>query len=63
MTADTTDADQAAIRAGAEQRLEELRRVRAVLLPDADDPAVLSELVAVQGQIRAAEQALAEAQR
>lgn len=55
-------AEAEAIRADAEQRLEELRRVRAVLLPDADDPAVLSELVAIQGQIRQAEDALREVQ-
>jgi len=44
-----------ATRADAERRLRELRRVRAVLWPDRDDPRVLSELVSVQGQVLAVE--------
>ena len=45
----------AAVRADAEQRLEDLRRVAVVLWPDRDDPLVLSELTTVLSGIRAAE--------
>jgi hypothetical protein len=54
-----TAAEASAIRVDAALRLQELRAVRAVLWSDRDDPAVLSELVSVQSQIRSAEQALA----
>jgi hypothetical protein len=46
----TTERD--AICADAHARLQELVRVRAVLWPDRDDPAVLSELAVVQSAIR-----------
>jgi hypothetical protein len=42
----------------AERRLAELHAVRGLLLPDQDDPEVLSELVNVESQIRSAEHAL-----
>jgi hypothetical protein len=53
-----TPAEQRAIRTDAEQRLVELRRIREVLLPDADDPDVRSELTTIDSEIRAAERAL-----
>jgi hypothetical protein len=52
----TTEAE--AIKNDAASRLAELRNVRAALWPSRDDAAVLSELVTIQSQIRAAEQAL-----
>jgi hypothetical protein len=54
-----TAAEASAIQTDAELRLQELRAVRAVLLPDADDAHVVSELTMIDSQIRAAEQALA----
>jgi hypothetical protein len=48
-----------ATRADASLRLRELQAVQAVLLPDADDPVVLSELTSVQSQMRSAQQAIA----
>jgi hypothetical protein len=53
-----TIAEQDAVKADAELRLEELRAVRAVLWGDRDDPVILSEIVTIQSQIRAAERAL-----
>ncbi len=47
-----------AIRADAEARLGELRRVAAVLRPDAEDAAVMSELTVIESEIRSAEKAL-----
>jgi hypothetical protein len=47
-----------ATRADASLRLEELRAVRSVLLPDRDDAEVLSELTMIESQIIAAEVAL-----
>jgi len=62
----TTDHSRAqerrAIRADALDRLSELHAVRAVLLPDKDDPHVLSELVSIESEICAAEAALAGAE-
>jgi hypothetical protein len=55
-----SDREQSAIRTDAQERLAELRAVRAVLWGDRDDPAVLSELTAIQSQIRSAEGALSE---
>jgi len=51
-----------AIRADALDRIGELHRVRAVLLPDADDPVVLSELTSIESELCAAEAALAGAE-
>jgi hypothetical protein len=48
-----------ATRVDAELRLAELQAARAVLLPDADDPEILSELTAVESQMRSAQQAIA----
>jgi hypothetical protein len=47
-----------AVRADAKARLQELQAVRAVLLPDADDAHVQSELTSVENQIRSAKAAL-----
>jgi hypothetical protein len=58
VTLSPTPDEQRAIRSDAEHRLVELRRVRDVLLPDADDAAVMSELTTIDSEIRAAEQAL-----
>lgn len=55
-----TTAEREAIKADATARLAELRRVRGVLWGDRDDPEVMSELVVVLGQIKAAERTLAE---
>lgn len=53
------DAESAAIKADAERRLGELRRVAAALWPDREDCGeVLSELTSVMSQIRAAEAVL-----
>ena len=60
MTTDMTVAEQRAVRADAEQRLSELCAVRDVLLPDRDDPEVLSELTVICSQIEAARGALDE---
>jgi len=51
-------AEQAAIVADAEQRLEELRRVARDLWPNRDDAFVMSELVSVMSAIRQAERAI-----
>jgi len=51
-------AEQAAIVADAEQRLEELRRVARDLWPNRDDVFVMSELVSVMSAIRQAERAI-----
>jgi hypothetical protein len=55
-----TAIEQHAVRVDAELRLRELQAAREVLLPDADDPEVMSELTAIQSQIRSAEGALSE---
>ena len=52
------ETETAAITADAERRLAELVAVKKVLLPDADDAAVLSELTEVESQIAAAERVL-----
>ena len=52
MTTDT------AIRTDAQRRLAELKAVRDVLLPDRDDPLVLSELSTIASEIASAERAL-----
>jgi hypothetical protein len=54
-----TAIEQHAARVDAELRLRELQAVRAVLLPDADDSYVRSELTTIEGQIRSAQQAIA----
>lgn len=54
----STTSEQQAIGADAALRLRELRNVRAVLLPDRDDPEVLSELTSIDSQILSAEHAL-----
>jgi hypothetical protein len=51
-------AEASAIQTDAELRLRELQAVREVLLPDADDPEVLSELTSIESQIRSAKAAL-----
>ena len=56
MTVTPTPAEQRAIQTDAERRLVELRRVPDVVLPDADDAAVMSELTTIDSEIRAAEQ-------
>jgi hypothetical protein len=53
-----TSAEAQAIHTDARARLTELVAVREALLPDRDDPAVLSELTAVESQITAAKKAL-----
>jgi hypothetical protein len=58
MTEHPTETD--AVRADAEARLGELVAVRKALLPDADDPLVLSELTTIESQIRSAEQVLSQ---
>jgi hypothetical protein len=58
-----TAIEQRAVRVDAELRLRELQAVREILLPDADDALVLSEITLVDSQIAAAEKALAEADR
>jgi hypothetical protein len=55
-----TAAEASAVRVDAALRLGELQAVREVLLPDIDDAEVLSEIVVVEGQIRACEQALTD---
>ncbi len=52
----TKEAD--AVMADAEKRLAELYAIRGALLPDRDDPHVLSELTSIDSQIRSAETAL-----
>jgi hypothetical protein len=47
------------LRVDAELRLRELQAVREVLLPDADDSYVQSELTTIESQIRSAQQAIA----
>jgi len=42
----------------AQHRVRELQAVRAALLPDADDPKVLSELTSVEVQLVAAQREL-----
>jgi hypothetical protein len=58
-----TAAEASAVRVDAALRLGELKAVRDVLLPDADDSYVQSELTTIDSQIAAAEKALAEAGR
>jgi hypothetical protein len=53
------DPEVEAVRVDAELRFQELRAARAVLLPDADDPEILSELTAIESQMRSAQQAIA----
>ncbi len=43
-------------RRDAETRVRELRNATGALLPDADDPMVLSELCALMAQLRRVEQ-------
>jgi hypothetical protein len=57
MTA-TASTRQGEIRQDAEARLRELKAVRAALWASRDDPEVLSELVVIQSQVLAAEDAL-----
>ena len=52
------DDEQQAIRVDAVRHLAELRAVRDVLLPDADDPMVLSELTVIDSEITSAERQL-----
>lgn len=56
MTMSTTETS--AVRADAKARLRELIAVKELLLPDADDPLVCSELTTIQTQIDACKQAL-----
>ena len=58
VTLTPSPAELRAIRRDAKRRLVELRRVREVLLQDADDAAVMSEVTTIDSEIRAAEQAL-----
>jgi hypothetical protein len=58
MTEHPTETD--AVRADAEARFGEPVAVRKALLPDADDPLVLSELTTIESQIRSAEQVLSQ---
>jgi hypothetical protein len=53
-----TTAERQAVRTDARARLNELVAVRDLLLPDRDDPEVLSELTAIQSQINAAKETL-----
>jgi hypothetical protein len=55
----TANTERAAIMQDAHTRLGELIAVRDVLMPDRDDPEVLSELTMVESQITCAERALA----
>jgi hypothetical protein len=54
----TTASEHQAVRADAEQRIRELFSRRDRLRRDQDDPMVLSELVSVESEIRAALQTL-----
>lgn len=51
-------AETEAIRLDALRRVRELKNVRAALLPDADDPEVLSELTSIESQLVCAFRAL-----
>jgi hypothetical protein len=53
-----TSAEAQAIRTDARARLNELQAVRQLLLPDRDDPAVLSELTTIQSSIDSCERIL-----
>jgi hypothetical protein len=53
-----TSAEVQAVRTDARARLTELVAVRDLLMPDRDDPLVLSELTAIESQIKAAKEAL-----
>jgi hypothetical protein len=53
-----TSAEVQAIRRDARDRLNELVAVRDLLMPDRDDPVVLSELTVIESQIKAAKEAL-----
>jgi hypothetical protein len=50
----TTRAERRAVQVDAKARVAELLAVRDVLLPDADDPEVLSELSVVESELAAA---------
>jgi hypothetical protein len=56
----STPTEASAIQVDAELRVRELRAVAGRLWPDRDDPHVMSEYAVVEGQIRQAEQALAD---
>lgn len=53
-----TTAEHHAVRTDARARLRELTAVRDLLIPDRDDPAVMSELTVIQSQIDAAKETL-----
>lgn len=54
----TTPTTVRAVRTDARARLRELTAVRDLLIPDRDDPAVMSELTVIQSQIDAAKETL-----
>jgi hypothetical protein len=54
----TLDIEQVAIDTDAKRRVSELFAVRTALLPDRDDPMVLSELTAVESELRSAIEAV-----
>jgi hypothetical protein len=54
----TPSAEVQAIRSDARARLNELVAVRELLLPDRDDPLVMSELTVIESGIRAAKEVL-----
>jgi hypothetical protein len=47
----TTATEDAAILEDARKRVAELERVRAALMPDADDARVMSELVSIESEL------------
>ena len=53
-----TTAQQQAVRADAARQLTELRALQRLLMPDADDAMVQSELTVIESQIVAAERVL-----
>jgi hypothetical protein len=55
-----TRAEQQALRADAERHLVQLQQDRARLLPSADDPYALSELVSIDSEISSTTRALGE---
>jgi hypothetical protein len=53
-----TTTETSAVRADAKARRAELLAVKALLLPDSDDPVVMSELTSIMSALDACERAL-----
>lgn len=58
IVADLTESERAEIRANAEKRLHDLRRLSAALWDAREDPRALSDLSTVRAEIEVAEHAL-----